>query len=297
MKIEKSAAEYSRHQISNIISIHKIVTLNYFEVKNDFEYKGEKHNFWELVYVDKGNLVVETENTDFILRQGECAFHRPNEFHVHKADGKVAPNYIVICFVCNSPHMNVFKKKRFKIGDKLKRYISNIIAEAQQVFELPMNKPEDHQLHLSQYELVGGQQMIRTYLEQLLILLLRREYGEINQKADNETEGESTVVTIMKRRLDMHIYQRLRIDDFCREMQYSKSYLSRLFKEECGCTMQEYVISKKIKEAKSLIRENLYNFTQISDMLCFSNPLYFSRVFKEKTGMSPSEYKNSVKIN
>ena len=139
--------------------------------------------------------------------------------------------------------------------------------------------------------------MIRTYLEQLLILLLRREYGEINQKADNETEGESTVVTIMKRRLDMHIYQRLRIDDFCREMQYSKSYLSRLFKEECGCTMQEYVISKKIKEAKSLIRENLYNFTQISDMLCFSNPLYFSRVFKEKTGMSPSEYKNSVKIN
>lgn len=289
--------EYSKHQISNIINIHNIVTLNYFEFKNDFEFKGERHNFWEMVYVDKGELIVETEDAKHILSQGECIFHRPNEFHIHKANGVVAPNYFVVCFVCSSPNMHVFRKKRYKLDEKLKRYIANIITEAQQVFDLPVNKPDDQKLHLLQYELIGGQQMIRTYLEQFLILLLRREYGINKKEEGNQIDTESTIVTLMKRKLDMNIYNRITVEEFCREMQYSKSYLTKLFRNDCGCTIQEYITRLKIKEAKSLIREGLCNFTQISDMLCFSNPLYFSRVFKKITGMSPSEYKNSVKTS
>jgi len=61
--------------------------------------------------------------------------------------------------------------------------------------------------------------------------------------------------------------------------------------------MGEYLILLKIEKAKQLIREKEFNFTQISDMLAFSNPLYFSRVFRRVTGMSPREYLNSVKIN
>ena len=163
-------SEYFKHQISNIISIHKIVTLNYFEFENTFQYKGEKHNFWELVYVDKGKLTVETDDETFTLNQGECVFHKPNEFHSHKANGVIAPNYFVICFVCNSSHMNIFRKKFFKLTEKQKKFIANIITEAQQVFDLPQNKPDEKILKISPCELIGGQQMIRTYLEQFLIL-------------------------------------------------------------------------------------------------------------------------------
>ena len=289
--------EYFKHQISNIISIHKIVTLNYFEFENDFCYQGEKHNFWELVYVDKGKLSVETEEKTITLNQGECIFHKPNEFHSHKADGVIAPNYFVICFVCNSQHMNIFRKKHFKLSEKQRVYIANIIAEAKQVFDLPENKPDDQKLKVFTDELIGGQQMIRMYLEQLLILLLRQEYGTVNKIVPGETGTESHIAIQMKRKLDMNVYQRISVEEFCREMQYSKAYLSKIFLAEFGTTIHGYITRAKIKEAKSLIRERTYNFTQISDMLCFSNPLYFSRVFKRETGMSPSEYKNSVKIN
>lgn len=294
--MNNNKSEYFKHQISNIINIHKIVTLNYFEFENDFQYKGEKHNFWELVYVDKGKLTVETSDESFTLNQGECVFHRPNEFHSHKANGVIAPNYFVICFVCNSSHMNIFRKKRFKLSEKLKKFIENIITEAQQVFDLPINKPEEKQLKVSQSELIGGQQMIRTYLEQFLIMLLRQEYGTVNAASGN-AGSENQLAIQMKQRLDMYIYQDVSVEDFCHEMQYSKSYLSRIFLKEFGCTIHHYITSAKIKEAKTMIREHAYNFTQISDMLCFSNPLYFSRVFKKITGMSPSEYKKSVKAN
>jgi len=287
---------YFKHHINNIFKIHQIVTLNYFEFASDFHYKGEKHNFWELVYVDKGKLTVETDGEVFTLNQGECVFHKPNEFHCHSANGINAPNYFVICFVCNSSYMNVFRNKRFILTERLKRFISNIITEAQQVFDLPENDPEKKILKVVPEELLGGQQMIRTYLEQFLILLLRKEYGEANKFLE-ETKEENNLASQLRRTLDMYIYQDFSVEHFCKQMKYSKAYLSKIFFNEYGQTIHEYVTSVKIKEAKVLIREHIYNFTQISDMLCFSNPLYFSRVFKKHTGMSPSEYKKSVKSN
>lgn len=292
-----SHSEYIKHQLSNIINVHKIVALNYFEFENTFHYRGERHNFWELVYVDKGNLLVQTDDREISLSRGECVFHKPNEYHIHKADGVTAPNYFFICFVCNSPHMQMLREKHFKLTPALRQYISNIIGEARRVFELPINDPEEKQLKVSPNELIGGQQMIRTYLEQFLILLVRQQYDLKNVVSVDKEISEERLVGQMRKRLDMYIYQRISVEQFCREMNYSKAYLSRIFLNECGCTIHDYIMDSKIKEAKTLIREHIYNFSQISDMLCFSNPFYFSRVFKKITGMSPSEYKNSVKID
>lgn len=43
-----------------------------------------------------------------------------------------------------------------------------------------------------------------------------------------------------------------------------------------------------------MIREEKYNFTQISNILCFDNPHYFTTVFKRITNMTPGDYKKSV---
>ena len=51
----------------------------------------------------------------------------------------------------------------------------------------------------------------------------------------------------------------------------------------------------KIEEAKKLMREGKYNFTQISDILGYTSIHYFSRQFKNVTDMTPSQYVLSVK--
>ena len=58
--------------------------------------------------------------------------------------------------------------------------------------------------------------------------------------------------------------------------------------QSCGCKYS-------VEEAKRMIRENAYNFTEISEMLGFSTPHYFSTVFKKTINMTPSEYANSIK--
>ena len=286
-------SEYFKHQILTVINIHKLVTLNYFEPGRNFQYKSEEHDFWELVYVDKGELEVEANNEKITLGREECVFHKPGERHIHRANGVLSPNYFVICFVCNSKYMKVFEGKRFKLSEKQKKYMSNILEESSHVFDIRWNSTKEKKLKVSLDEPIGGQQMIKTCIEQLLILLLRQESGNIDLLKGQPIEGEN-IARKMKRSLDDSAYKDFNVDEFCREMGYSKSYLSRIFKKEYGYTIHNYVDILKMREAKSLIREHIYNFTEISDMLCYSNPLYFSKVFKRIMGMTPTEYKNSI---
>ena len=94
--------------------------------------------------------------------------------------------------------------------------------------------------------------------------------------------------------LGNNIYGEITVDQICHKLNYSKTYISRIFNQNCHCTIIEYYTDLKINEAKKLIRENTYTFTEISNMLCFSSPHYFSRVFKKTTNMTPREYLGSV---
>ena len=80
--------KYYKHKIENLIVIGKIVTVHYFEFDKRFKSKGEAHDFWELVYVDRGELICNTQTERFVLKEGEACFHKPNEFHAHESNGK-----------------------------------------------------------------------------------------------------------------------------------------------------------------------------------------------------------------
>ena len=41
------------------ITIDQIVTIHYFELLKDYKFMGERHDFWEFLYVDKGTIIVQ----------------------------------------------------------------------------------------------------------------------------------------------------------------------------------------------------------------------------------------------
>lgn len=287
-------SNYVKHKIANLISINKIVTIHYYELDKSFSYDGESHNFWEMVYVDAGQVDIRANNREYCLKQGNIVFHKPNEFHAIKADGKTAANVFVITFVCSSEAMKFFKNKVTTVPAKLKKYISTIIEESLQTFNLM--SVSDVKLQIKADSPIGGQQMIRTHLEQFLIMLIRSE-----QKSDGirifptKESMENHLVSQMIQMIDDSLYGKITVEEICTALNYSRAYLSKIFKASSGYTILEYTLLRKIQEAKKLIREDTYNFSQISDKLAFDNPHYFSRVFKRITNITPSEYKKSVK--
>lgn len=286
---------YIKHKLSNLITINKIVSIHYYELHKNFNYDGESHNFWEIVYVDAGEVIINAHNNEYHLKQGEIIFHKPNEFHTLKANKRTPANVFVISFVCSSKAMDFFKNKIITVLSKPQKYISNIIEEYNQTFNTM--SVEDIKLEIKENPPIGGQQMIRTYLEQLLITLIRSEQGNTDMRIfPNKESMENHLVSQVLNIIEDNTYNKISVEQICNRLNYSRTYLSKLFKSVTGYTILEYILQNKIREAKKMIREGKYNFTQISDMLCFDNPHYFSAVFKRLANMTPSDYKNSTQI-
>ncbi len=76
--------------------------------------------------------------------------------------------------------------------------------------------------------------------------------------------------------------------------EYSKT--SKLFSITEGVTIEKYFIKLKIEKVKELIQNQEFNFTEIGQILNYSNINHLSRQFKTETGMSLTIYK-SQQIN
>jgi AraC-like DNA-binding protein len=74
-------------------------------------------------------------------------------------------------------------------------------------------------------------------------------------------------------------------------LNYDYSYLSNLFSEVEGVTIEKYFIAQKIEKVKELLKYDELTLSQIADRLGYSSVAYLSNQFKKQTGLSPSFYK------
>lgn len=164
---------YVSTRMKKEINIESIVTIHYFEYMKNFVFQGESHDFWELLYVDKGEVSVRAENEWLTLHAGDIIFHRPNEFHAFESIGEKAPNLVAISFYCFSPAMHLFQKLHTTLTLEERTIISQIIAEARLAFSTPLHEPRIEQVHISEEAPFGAQQLITLYLELFLITIQR----------------------------------------------------------------------------------------------------------------------------
>jgi AraC-like DNA-binding protein len=69
------------------------------------------------------------------------------------------------------------------------------------------------------------------------------------------------------------------------------TYLSNIFSEVKGITIQQFIIINKIEKVKELLLYNEMNLTEIAYKLHYSSVAHLSNQFKKVTGLSPSYYK------
>lgn len=281
-------------KLKSIINVSGIYSIHYFEFKSDFSFHGESHDFWELVYIDKGAAIVTAGEQIIKMQEGEVIFHKPNEFHSIASDPENPPNVFIVCFDTNSEQIDFFCERRLVVPPPFRKYIAEIISDGREAFVLTDDSPYSKSLISREVALIGSEQLIRLNLEMFLIKLIR--FWQLPKK---ESAGEQfdAITNEVIRTLKNNIYGRLTVEEICGEMGFSRTYLSAKFKKNCGKTILEYLTELKIAEAKYLIRKDCHTVAEIADFLCFENPQYFCRVFKKLTKMTPSQYKNSVSYN
>lgn len=92
--------------------------------------------------------------------------------------------------------------------------------------------------------------------------------------------------------LDVHLEEKIQIDEIAAELGYSTYYLSRRFKKEVGKSIGECLREKRIEQAKFLLQSTDLPVHEISDRLWFNSPSYFTSCFCEAVGMLPTAYRS-----
>lgn len=289
---------YTALRLQRPIFIEKIVSVHYFEYGPDYAFKGESHDFWEFVYVDKGEILARAGDEEHLLKKGRMLFHAPGEFHSLVATGQVAPNIVVVSFECDGPAMDFFRRRLISAGDTERNLLARIVEQAGEAFTTPLDDPLAEKLERRQDQPFGAEQIIALSLESLLVELVRKGGQGAGERPTTllRERSRNDLLDRVQQYLEDNLQKRLSLSDICRDNLVGRSYLQKVFREKTGGGAMEYFGKLKVKKAKELIREGEHNFTEIAALLGYNSIHYFSRHFKKVTGMTPSEYASSVKV-
>ena len=108
-----------------------------------------------------------------------------------------------------------------------------------------------------------------------------------------QSNDHSIVSQVMQFLLD-NIDKDISHDVIAARYRIHPGYLSRLFKQDTGETLSEYLLRIKIERAALLLKEGRHKIGDIAGMVGYSASSYFSIAFKKYTGCSPREYSQRV---
>lgn len=295
-----SQKKYYKSELTDFLTVDTLISLFYSDLNQRFDSHGERHDFWEFVYVDTGKLFIRTDQEEFILEKGEIYFHKPGEYHLHRAIPRTTSSICVIAFSSQQNILEKLAQKRFLLPEHCFHILSQIMKYGSMVFSSLVDTREHLYLVKNDSYPPYAEQIVRNYLEIFLMEMIalvdlpRSSKPKLpaNVLVQNQTKE---FVRMAEEYLTNNLFSKITIPELCRHLNCSKTTLSTAFKNCTGMSIIQYFNYLKIEKAKELIRLNSLNLTQISELLNFCNISYFSNSFKQQTGMHPSEYAKSIK--
>ena len=282
--------------LPTIFNVDAVVNLSYYRLSKDYAFPGESHDCWEFIYIDRGSLIVTAGTQTYFMKSGELAFPCPNEFHAFQSLGQ--SDVIVVSFHCSSEAMDRLKQKVLLLHRKEKEHLKMLVDESQQVYQHFDNIAPHINMQIREDAPLGGEQLIKNYLEQLLIHICRRDDNvKFSQRAVSARSTAHSMILAQRIQdyLQEHYAEKLSLQGLSNEMGVSVSQIKRVFREQLGKTMVSCITELRIAQAKRLIREGSLNFSQIAEAVGYESIYYFSALFKKQTGRTLTEYQRSLK--
>lgn len=116
-----------------------------------------------------------------------------------------------------------------------------------------------------------------------------------NEISKTRVKMLSPIISTIVQFISHNVYKRLTIKEISEYFNLSESKLRLLFKSEMGETIQNYIIKRKVFEAKIMLKSNS-TINEVALNLGFSDASHFSRTFKKYLGLTPKKYQQSLKV-
>ncbi|MCL6602957.1 MAG: AraC family transcriptional regulator [Paenibacillus sp.] len=265
-----------------------------YKLYTDDHYKGYYH--WHqcceimFVHAGQGNVVVNQQMYD--IRKGMLFFFQPYQLHrIYSEVSTDCPFERTIFYIeptiAEKLLMNFAKRKALFSGlthgnDMNYAYDLNAnFGAVEWVLESYERSQQNNQEEDSED--------ITMLLLQLLNCL---ETDSTELRRNSELRNLRYSEKIMKW-IEEHFSEEVNLEQLANEIHLSKSYISRIFHQETGGRLVDYLTARRIKQACRLLGTTTLSVEQIGINVGFPNASYFNQLFKRVVGTTPLKYRKS----
>lgn len=281
------------------LKIDNVYTVFFNNMRNNYSSAGESHKFYEFIYTDSGEVLVEIDSADgrrtMKLEQGWAYLHPPNQFHRHFVTNQMKSTVCIISFECDDEVLRQIADKVIVLTNEQKAHLAKIMEYAAKIFKTIYE--EGHYFKFFKFESYNHliDQMFQNSLELMFLDMIILADGNARVRSGMlKDQAAETLIEDIKDYLKQSIYDKVSIADICARFAYSKTTISNKFKDATGMSIIHYFQYLKVEEAVDLIENGKLSITNIASMLNFSSCQYFSLVFKSILGVGPRAYKKSI---
>lgn len=134
-----------------------------------------------------------------------------------------------------------------------------------------------------------AEQMVRTLLEQILILVYRacpQNFALLESNANNR-------IREVQQYIEQHFTEPIHVAELADRFFVNHCYLAHAFKQLVGCSPKQYISLNRLSYAKELLENSNLPVFQIAYQCGFSDTNNFIRSFRNYSGLSPNQYRQS----
>ena len=270
-----------------LIRINRIYSFFKADFKEDYAFVGERHNWWEMVFVINGSVGITADSSVYTLEQGQAVIHRPNEFHKIRSGASGVPTVIVVSF--SAEKFPEPKGQIFSLGLSQTEEIRSLYELSLRCFErdnIYVKKPQHDNSYIMQ--------QLWTRLELLIFSVVFGKDAACQVPAVKGLKS-AEIYSGAVRYMEEHLSDGCCISDIASAFSISAAYLKKIFMKYSGCGVIRYYNRLRIRVACEYLASGK-TVRETSDLLGFSDQNYFSTFFKRITGKSPTEYKKGDKL-
>lgn len=190
---------------------------------------------------------------------------------------KLIQEILADIFIVGAAQISVIKARVLELVVVLSRAAVEGGAEFEQALEINTEFVQNISRNNNLEEIdLGAVEALKKYLKAV----------QRNDKVKNRQ-----LINQIKKFILKNYNTNLTLEQIAESVFMSPYYVSRIFKEEQGITIMEYLTKVRLEEAKKLLRNPRYHIDEIAEKLGYNDPSYFSKVFRRKEGMTPTQYR------
>lgn len=127
----------------------------------------------------------------------------------------------------------------------------------------------------------------KELIELFVFILSEKEIPEFRHETVNK------VIQFIEKKVESPIS----VEQIAKKFEVSTSHLSRIFRQQVGVTLVEYINIRKVEEAQYYLRFTSKRISDISNQFYFCNQSYFTRIFKKYIGETPRRFRNHLEYD